>query len=838
MNGLTSKEVIESRSKYGSNTLTKIKKKSFFKLILISLSDPIIKILLIVLSIKFIFLFKNFDWYETIGILIAIVLASVISALSEYGSEEAFKALEEESSQKNISVLRDGKIVTILTTELVVGDLVYLFSGDRIPADGYLVDGSITVNEASINGESKDKHKEKGDYVYSSTIIYDGEAKMKIQKIGDNTLIGSLAKDIQIIEEISPLKKRLSKLAKIISRFGYIGALIVAVIYLITSNDYSMDNILYTLTLSITVLVVTVPEGLPLMISLVLSSNMKKMIKDNVLVRKLVGIETSGNINCLLTDKTGTITEGKLKVTAYVTPSNKKYFTLDKLNKILKDEVSKNLLYNNSSYFDSNNNIVGGNQTDKSILEYVGNLTKNHKVIKHELFNSNTKYSSVTLDNNKTYYKGAKEVLLDKCLFYINDLGEKKIIYNKEKIEKEIDSKALDGSRIIVLAVSDNFTRDLEHSSLIYLGYIVIKDNIRDTAKESIDILHNSGINVIMITGDNANTARAIAKEANIIYNDSDIVLTSTEFNNLIDSEIVKIYPKLKVIARALPQDKKRLVSILQEQGLVVGMTGDGINDASALKRANVGFAMGSGTSVAKEASDIVILDDNIKSITKAVLYGRTIFKSIRKFIIFQLTVNICAMLMAIIGPLINIATPVTVIQMLWINMIMDTLAGMAFSHEPALIEYMNEAPKDEKVPIINKYMYQEIFITGIYSSLLGLFFLKSPLVYNFIRYSSDNRYLYTAYFSLFIFTGIINAFNSRTPRLNVFANILKNKQFILIFLVIIIIQVYLIYYGGSLFRTYGLTLKELLFTIILSLTVVPVDIIRKKLTKNRFDTI
>ena len=834
MNGLTTKEVIESRNKYGSNTLTKIKRKSFLKLVLISLSDPIIKILLIVLSIKFIFLFKDFDWYETIGILIAVVLASLISALSEYGSEEAFKTLEEESSKQLINVLRNGKVTSISSTDVVVNDIVLLNSGERIPADGYIVSGNLTVNESSINGESKEKHKKEGEYLYSSTIIYDGEARMLVKKVGDNTLIGSLAKDIQQDDEISPLKKRLTKLAKIISLFGYIGAILVAIIYLITTNDYSFDNILYTLTLSITVLVVTVPEGLPLMISLVLSSNMKKMVKDNVLVRKLIGIETSGNINCLLTDKTGTITEGKLMVTAYVTPNNKLYKAINEVPKVIKDNLLNNLYYNNSSTFNDKQETVGGNQTDKCILSFIEKKIDTHKIVDKELFNSDKKYSSVTLDNNKKYFKGAKEVLLDKCLYYLNEQGQKKIIYNKEKISKEMDNIANSGSRIIFLA----FSEDPNSNNLIYMGYLIIKDTIRPTASQSIEILHKAGINVVMITGDNINTATAIAKEAKIMEDNKDIAIDSKMFNNLTDEEIIRIYPHLKVIARALPQDKKRLVTILQKENLIVGMTGDGMNDASALKKANVGFAMGSGTSVAKEASDIVILDDNIKSITKAILYGRTIFKNIRKFIIFQLTVNICAMFMAIIGPLIGVATPVTVIQMLWINMIMDTLAGIAFSHEPALKEYMTELPKSESTPIINKYMYQEIFIAGIYSSLLGLFFLKSSFVSNIIRYSADNRYLYTAYFSLFVFIGIVNAFNSRTTRLNIFANLWRNKHFIVIFSLIIIIQLYLIYYGGPLFRTYGLTFKELMFTIILALTIIPIDFIRKRLTKNRTDKI
>ncbi len=825
MNGLTNREVIQSRNKYGSNTLTKVKKKTLISLIFESLGDPIIKILIIVLAFKIIFLFRNNDYFETIGILIAIILASTIGSFAEYGSEEAFNRLEEEASRTKCNVLRNGKITTIPATEIVVGDIVLVSGGDAIPADGYILDGHLNINESSINGETKDKEKFKGEYVYSSTICYEGEAKIKIDKVGDNTLIGGLAKDIQVPPVISPLKSRLTTLAKIISIFGYIGAVLVALVYLLTTKDFSLNNILYSLTLSVTVIVVTVPEGLPLMVTLVLSSNMKRMLKDNVLVRKLIGIETSGNINCLLTDKTGTLTEGNLKVSSLSYSLNKKTSSLQVISSLLQNEIINNLYYNNSSVINTSGEITGGNQTDKAILKYVSNPNIERKIVSKKLFDSKDKYSSVTLDNKITYYKGAKEVLLDKCLYYLDKDGNKKLLLNKDIISKNIDNEAKTGSRIILLTEKDQYS-----TSHTYLGYLIIKDTLRTTTPSSIATLHQAGINVIMITGDNIDTATSIAKEAGIITSKNDLALSSKEFNSLSDEEISTLYSRIKVIARALPKDKTRLVKILQQMDLVVGMTGDGINDAGALKTADVGFAMGSGTEVAKEAGDIIILDDNIASITKAVLFGRTIFKSIRKFIIFQLTVNFCAMLMAIVGPILDIATPVTVIQMLWINMIMDTLAGIAFASEPSLNEYMEEPPKTKKVPIINSYMVKEIFFTGLYTSLLGIFFLKSPLVYNFIRYADDYRYLYTAYFALFIFSSLFNALNARTTRLNILANIFKNKPFILIFTGITIIQMYLIYFGGDLFRTYGLTLKELLFVLFLSLSVIPFDWLRKLL--------
>ena len=335
-----------------------------------------------------------------------------------------------------------------------------------------------------------------------------------------------------------------------------------------------------------------------------------------------------------------------------------------------------------------------------------------------------------------------------------------------------------------------------------------------------------------MITGDNKNTAINIAKETGIITSDNDLVLNHDELSSMTDEKIKQILPKLKVVARAMPTDKSRLVKLSKEQGLVVGMTGDGVNDALALKKADIGFAMGSGTEVAKEAADVVILDDNILSIEKAILYGRTIFKSIRKFIIFQLTVNFCAVSISIIAPFIGIPSPVTVIQMLWINMVMDTLAGLAFSYEPPLAEYMKEPPKKRNEEIINKYMLNEILITGLYSSILCIIFLKSPLIKSFFRTSPNNQYLMTAFFGLFIFMSIFNSFNARTDRLNILGNLTKNKVFIIVTLFIVVIQITMIYYGGTIFRTSGLNIKEFIIMILISLTVIPIDLLRKIILK------
>lgn len=846
--GLNKKEVEVQRKLNGSNVLTEKKQKSFMRLLLESLGDPIIKILLVALAIKVVFLFRDFDWFETLGILIAIFLASFISTISEYGSEEAFKKLQEEQESIEVKAKRNGKITKIKLEEVVTKDIIFLSSGDKVPADGFLVSGKISVDESRLNGETKEHLKDANTMdkdVLRGTVVYDGEAYMEVTAVGDNTVYGNLAKELQEEEPMSPLKLRLQGLAKTISKIGYIGAFLVTCSYLfsvivldnhfdgeailntITNVHLMADYLIYSLTLSVTIIVVAVPEGLPMMITLVLSSNMKRMLKNNVLVRKLVGIETTGSLNILFTDKTGTLTKGKLEVMQII--SNEEAF--DKESKLKKypryyEILAQNLILNNQSIY-SDDVIIGGNATDRALLSFLKPQTFSCEIMKHTYFNSTNKYSAVTIKDKgikRTLLKGASEVLLPKCHRYLKLNGEEKPFITKNEIEQTIKNLTSKGCRVLTLAMG----HDEDESYLTFLGLVVLKDDLREEALKGVELIQNAGIQVVMITGDAKDTATSIAKEVGIIKDSSDIVLTSTELNYYSDEQIKEILPRLRVVARALPQDKSRLVKLSLEQNFVVGMTGDGVNDAPALKKANVGFAMGSGTEVAKEASDIVILDDNILSISQAILYGRTIFKSIRKFIIYQLTCNFCALFLSIIGPFIGVNTPITIIQMLWINMIMDTFAGLAFSYEPALLETMKESPKDKKEPILNRYMYSQILWLSAYSALLCIFFLKSPFIHNLIRNGENDKYLMTAYFALFIFIGIGNAFNARTHRLNILAHIKENKVFLLTILFICTVQIILIYKGGVVFRTFGLTPFELFLVLLLSFTVIPMDFIRK----------
>lgn len=853
MIGLTDEEVVKSRNKYGSNEIKKTNNNSFFKLLLESLGDPMIKILLIVLGIKVVFLFAEFDWFETLGILIAIFIASLISTISEYGSNKAFQKLLENNNQKMVKVKRNGKLCLISINDIVVSDIVYLNNGDYIPADGEIIDGSILIDESSINGESRETYKDSklsGEKrkVYKGTIVTSGECIVKVGSVGVNTLFGKIAKEVQEKSSDSPLRIRLKHLASIISKIGYVGAFLVFVSYLFSSiviaNNFNLnliigcvsnvslmiDYVIYALTLAVTIIIVSVPEGLPMMVALVLSTNMKKMIKKNILVKKMVGIETAGSLNVLLTDKTGTLTNGKLSVYGIINYQDKLFNNDVELYKYPKyyNIVGNSIVLNNDAVI-SDNKIINGNSTDKALISFM-NYISDEKIIKKESFDSDKKYSLVET-NNYIYYKGAPEVLTPKCKYYLNnDVEDSNVDF--DYLNRVIAKYMHKGYRVISLCYKNK-----SNNNVVYVGSVLLKDEIRKDAKEGIKLIKSSGVKMIMVTGDSLDTALFISKELNLL-SDDDIYLTSSDLSLMSDDEIKSKINKIKVVARAKPHDKSRLVKIIKEMNLVVGMTGDGINDAAALKKCDVGFAMGSGTDVAKEASDIVILDDNINSISMAILFGRTIFKNIRKFIIFQLTMNICAMSLSIIGPFIGISTPVTVMQMLWINMIMDTLAGLAFAYEEPLLSYMDEKPKSKNEPIINKYMYEEIVFTGLYSSLLCILFLKIPFVKSLIRYDVNDKYFLTAFFALFVFMGIFNAFNTRTNKYNLFYKIKNNKVFLIIFMLVAIMQIYFIYYGGIIFRTYGLNLKELLIVLGLAFSVVPVDLFRKFIFNNNKDYI
>lgn len=898
--GLTDSQAEESKQKYGDNSMTEQASESFWDKLKGNLGDPMIKILIVALLINVVLAILGGvgvikegapEWYEPIGIFIAIALATLVSTFSEYRNENAFQKLQEEASRIMCKVYRNGVIAEVAINDIVVGDAILLQAGDKIPADGILIDGDLKVDQSVLNGESREAKKlavpegwtdtdenlnfDNEHKVFRGSVVCSGNAVMEVTVVGDKSVYGKIASELQTEDDRdTPLKLKLGKLANGISKFGYIGGIAIAVAMLAktilfdTGFDPMMflapdgvfawvklvEAIINSVMLAVIIIVMAVPEGLPLMIAIVSAQNMGKMLKDNVLVRKVAGIETAGSLNILFSDKTGTITKGKLEAVTFIDGGLNESKTYSEVGGKLKDILSLSIHKNTLSIISGEGKdmkVIGGNATERAILGFAAGEACNAKVtaVGNIPFNSTNKYSATQVkgDYDLTLIKGAPEKILQRCSHYWGTDGEKKP-FDMTELNKRIDELANRAIRVLAIATSEDALGEEslpEGNNWTLVGVVGIRDEVRPESVTAISEVKGAGVQVVMITGDRKETAVAIAKEAGLLEKDSDIVLTSDELAQLSDEEIKQKLPNIRVIARALPSDKSRLVRLAQELDLVAGMTGDGVNDSPALKKADVGFAMGGGTEVAKEASDIVILDDNFNSIDRAILYGRTIFNSIRKFIVFQLTINVSAVLISFICPLIGLANPLSVIQILWVNLVMDTLAALAFGGEPALSRYMHEKPKRRNEHIISKKMMSQIvtgaawtFILSLAMLILGTFdassaqpgvsFLES---WGFVRESAiegeAHAYLHTAYFAFFIFIAVFNAFNARTDKCNLFDNLTRNKGFLMVFGIITVVQILMTYLGGAILSGYGL-MQEWLMVLVMAISIIPVDLIRK----------
>ena len=856
--GLTSAEVEESRRVHGANTLTEIPPDPLWKKILEGFKDPMIMILLVALVIQVVLFFLGqAEWFEPVGILIAILIANGVASVSENQQEGKASALKaEEEAKETAKVIRDGQLEEIHVSEVVVGDIVYLLAGDKIPADGIIIDGELKVDQASLNGETEEAEKvatpdnAKYDikdllnkyYAYRGTVVVGGEAYLEVKVVGDKTLFGELALEVQEETRETPLQVKLGKLAKQISTFGYIGAICIVVgIMAKTLLTGNMPHGIYewirlimdAVTVAVTIIVCAVPEGLPMLTSILLSFQSMKMAKDNVLVRKINGLETAGSLSILFSDKTGTITEGKLSVVEIATGNVKQFNKLSEMEAPLAMDVITGVGINNSAVA-SNGQIIGGNSTDRALMAFlmdsnVANSLSREDVKTFNAFDSTKKSSSVTITRDGksvTYVKGAPEKIIEKCTCYVDEKGNVKELVEKNYLTTYVDAQAGRSMRLLAVAKAQGESDDAD---LTLICVISIRDNVRKEAVDAIREVQNAGIQVVMVTGDRKETAVAIAREAGLLVNKEDVALTSAEMSAMSDEELKKVLPNLRVVSRALPTDKSRLVRIAQDLNLVVGMTGDGVNDSPALKKADVGFAMGSGTEVAKEAGDITILDDNFSSIEKAILYGRTMFKSIRKFLIFQLTVNVAAVLTCFIGPLLGENVVLTVIQLLLINLAMDTLAAIAFGSEPALKEYMRDKPVPREASIVSKEMLVEIIISAVYITFicLGILFIKP--IRNLFG-DVDTIYLKSALFATFMMAITFNGFNARTEHINPFEGLGRNKNFLIVMFVIFAMQFVFVTFGGEVLSVEALTPSSWLICIVLAFLVIPIDMIRKAL--------
>ncbi len=616
--GLDEKEVAAARRQFGDNSLTRRGRQSLWRQFLAGFGDPIIKILLVALAVNVVFLFRTADWYETAGIAAAVFIATAVSTLSEYGSETAFQKLQSEAAGISCRIKRKDGVHLLPIDEAVVGDIVLLQAGERVPADGILLSGSLTVDQAALTGEAAEVNKtptEKessirdllaANRLFRGTVVTDGNGVMQVERVGDGTFYGGLAQELQEETRESPLRLRLTHLAKVLSRIGYVAAGLVgladllhtfwietggslqSILPLITNPETLIASLLHAATLAITVVVVAVPEGLPMMITVVLSANMRRMLRDHVLVRRLFGIETAGNLNLLFTDKTGTLTQGRPSVFCAVTGDGKRHERRESLRGARGFWQWMELsCATNSDSVTADGAPVGGNATDRALLQYVLPLTGSAAAVKRTPFDSEKKYAAATLADGRVLVKGAPEKLLPACTRFVDADGQLRPFTAKHTVETQLKDMTENAMRVIALIITFGGSAAPPFSDAALVALIGISDPVRRTAAAAVREMTRAGIQTVMITGDNRETAVAIAKAAGILPKEppKEAVITASELALLTDGELKRRLTSLRVVARALPSDKSRLVRVAQEAGAVVGMTGDGINDAPALKK-------------------------------------------------------------------------------------------------------------------------------------------------------------------------------------------------------------------------------------------------------------
>ncbi len=880
-NGLTDKEVEDSRAKYGSNEIPDSEPTTFWEEFKETFGDPMIKILLAIAVLMIgMFFFGYAEIYEPLGTIVAVLIVAFVSAKTGVASDTKYRELKDSTKKDQCKVHRNGMVAVVDVDDVVVGDKVLLQSGDKIPADGILVSGDLRVDNSALNGEAEECKKKAvtedvqladditgdtfvdGHSLFRGAVVFDGEGILDVRKVGLKTMMGKMAEEMQEDEPDSPLKVKLAKLAKQISTFGYIGAVVIALLYFayfVTSAggfsaffglgmEVVIKKIVEAVSLAVVIIVCAVPEGLPLMISLVLMQNTSKMLDHNVLVRKAEGIETAGSLNILFSDKTGTITKGMLEVVDFFTADGKSI----EIPELGRHERVKSLLdfaigKNTQSMFDSEHRVIGGNATDQALMKFIGEATfrsleadKENAVTKSQGFNSTNKFSQARIDRQgKTFYKGAPERLLAMASKYMDGDGEIKDI-NKAALDQKIDALAAKAMRVLAFGYSEkDMAENKINDDIVIIGLVGIRDDVRPEAKEAIREVKEAGIQVVMITGDRLETAIAIAKDAGLLQEASDRAISSAQLNEMSDEEVKKIIPQIRVIARALPTDKSRMVRLCQEMNLVVGMTGDGVNDSPALKRADVGFAMGSGTEAAKEAGKIVILDDNFKSIKDAIWYGRTIYHNILKFCKFQLVINVAAVVVSAIAPFFGVEEPLKVTHLLFVNLVMDGLGAIMLGNEPALKKYMDEKPRRRDESIVSKKMMAQILTMGAWLTAISFLYLKHP----FFRglFETEEQHL-TGYFVLFIVSALFNGFNVRDDRFGIFKGLNENTGFLKVFFTIILVQALIVNAAlvpftaftwiGNMFSCVPFGITGWAVVILLSMTMIPVDLLRKAVVR------
>ena len=867
--GLSGEQAAKSKAEFGTNELAKKQPESLLSMFIGAFDDIwikvlcfalLLKIVLAVLGVIFPAISGGNDAIEIVSIILAIALATGFSTLSEYRNSSRSEALQEEYSKTFAKVMRDGKLLKISTNEIVKGDTILIQAGDKVPVDGLIFDGHVKVSQAALNGESRDENKtaadnldeaESTDYasankVFMGSVVTSGEGYMVATVIGDASELGKINKALTDDNEEDDRKDTSSlKLEVVAAGIGKLGVSAAAiagvldvVLNLIRTDEpitvvYVLLLVAEAVMLMASIVIMAVPEGLPMMNSLVQSMNTESMYKKNILVSHKAAFSDSAYMNVLFSDKTGTITQGNLSLVEFITGDGKI------AENIPNQEFIEAITLNNLAKV-SEGKPIGSNNMDRALLGYAlehgYDDSKNDpdKVADISGFDSEKKCATVTLKNGLVYWKGATENIIDKVTHYMLPSGEEKefTAADKKAVEDQMLAQAKRTMKLLSVAkIADGKT--------VLMAVLCLRDNVRTDAVETVEILNNAGIQVVMVTGDAEETAVAIAKEAGILKDEqNDVVLTHEELEQMSDEELKKKLPNLRVVSRAKPLDKKRLVSISQQLDNVCGMTGDGVNDAPALKQADIGFAMGDGTAVAQEAGDVVILNNSLTSIKDCVLNSRTMSKSVGKFLIFQLTVNISTLLMNIIAPILGWTEPFSIVQILWINLIMDTLAAMAFGGEPILDRYMNEKPALRKDNILTTYIKSAIGTSSVFITLGSILILENiGGITDFVTpagCADPELYEKTFMFAFFIYSIIFNSLNTRSERFNVFEHIEENKNFIIVMGVIFILQTIIIEIGGQVFSTTTLNAKALFVSMLLAVLIIPVDMVRKAIVSKK----
>lgn len=837
--GLTDQEVLQNRQKYGMNLLTPPKRPSIWKLYLEKFQDPVIKVLLVAAAFSLLISIIESEYAETIGIFFAIFLATGIGFYFEYDANKKFDLLNAVGEETPVMVIRNGKVHEIPKKDIVVGDVVILNTGDEIPADGVLLEAvSLQVNESSLTGElmvnktTDEVHfDEEATYpsnsVMRGTTVTDGHGVMCVERVGDATEIGKVARQAtEQSQEQTPLNLQLTKLANLIGKVGFTIATLTFVIF--TAKDlYAYLSVtavtdwhqwleiarivLKYFMMAVTLIVVAVPEGLPMSVTLSLALNMRRMLKTNNLVRKMHACETMGAITVICTDKTGTLTQNLMQV----------YDA--KLDESQKNLIAEGIATNSTAFLEEKEGEGKpsgvGNPTEVALLLWLNeqgmdyiSLRNQAKTVNQLTFSTERKYMATLVDSSVLntrvlYVKGAPEIVMGKC-----NLEESRVKqYNEQLLAYQ--NQAMRTLGVAYKVIPENSSTDcvelVKEGGLTFMGIFAISDPIRPDVPDAVKKCQSAGIRVKIVTGDTPGTATEIARQIGL-WTSEDTErnrITGVEFAALSDEEALERVVDLKVMSRARPMDKQRLVQLLQQKGEVVAVTGDGTNDAPALNHAQVGLSMGTGTSVAKEASDITLLDDSFHSIATAVMWGRSLYKNIQRFIVFQLTINVVALLSVLLGAFLGTELPLTVTQMLWVNLIMDTFAAMALASIAPSMDVMNEKPRKRTDFIISPAMRNNIFGVGagFLIVLMGLlaFFKNMPG-------GMDVHHL-TVFFTIFVMLQFWNLFNASVFGTNhsIFKDAGHAMGMLGVALIILVGQFIIVTFGGKVFRTEPLPALE-----------------------------